>query len=461
MVSVPFLHPFSRGPIPRGVVRVVLASLLIATVFATLGACSRPVAEEEGEEGLIWEAWEVINDSYVGIDSVDPEAVSESIIASMLAHVEEPAYPFLTELDATRGRVPGGVPAKLLNVWKAWEALHLKYPDVDGHALAAASVNGMIAGLDDVSTKYLTPEAYDRAQEETDDAYEGIGAFVNVVNGRIILSPMRGGPADVGGIREGDVLIEVEGQSLEDLSADEAVELVRGPARSKVHLKVLRPDEERDLEFDITRGTIDVPTVDVQLLPGAIGYVYVSEFSETTHTEVLDVVERLKAAEMLALILDLRFNPGGTVDSARKVAGEFLPSGTFMYELDSAGNRIDHLVEGEGTIAGEDQVPMAVLVEGATADASEALAGALQDAGRAEVIGTETKGEAAGFSYFPLRDGSAMQLATTRWHTPGGHLISGGGITPDIPVPLVPGARSDVQLVRAYDYLNELLPLFR
>ena len=434
--------------------------LAVAGFLLTEAACSRPMPETAGEEGLIWEAWDIINESYVDAESVDSEAVSESIIAAMLAHVEEPAYPFLTELDATRGRVPGGVPAELLNVWKAWESLQLKYPDLDGHALAVASVSGMVAGLGDASTKYLTPEAYDRAQEETDDAYEGIGAFVNVVDGRIILSPMRGGPADVGGIREGDVLVEVEGRSLEDLSADEAVALVRGPARSKVHLKVARPDEERPLEFDITRGTIDVPTVDVQLLPGAIGYIYVSEFSDTTPTEVLDLVERLKAADMLALILDLRFNPGGQVDSARRVAGEFLPTGTFMYELDSLGNRTDHMIEGEGTIAGDD-VPMAILVEGSTADASEALAGALQDADRAKVIGTETKGEAAGFSYFPLGDGSAMQLSVTRWHTPNGHLISDGGITPDIQVPLVPGSPSDTQLIQAYDYLNELLPLFR
>ena len=445
----------------RGLVLPAMVLLVALILLASQTACSRPELEDTGEEGLIWEAWGIIGESYVDMEAVDPEPISESIIAAMLGHVEEPAYPFLTELDATRGRVPGGVPAELLNVWKAWEALHMKYPDLDSHGLAVASVNGMVAGLEDVSTKYLTPEAYDRAQEETDDDYEGIGAFVNVVNGQVVLSPMRGGPADVGGIREGDVLIEVEGQSLEDLSADEAVNLVRGPARSKVHLKVARPDEERPLEFDITRGTIEVPTVDVQLLPGAIGYVYISEFRDTTPTEVLDVVERLKAADMLALILDLRFNPGGPVDAARKVAGEFLPSGTFMYELDSAGSRTEHFIEGEGTIVGEDEVPMAVLVEASTADASEALAGALQDADRAEIIGTGTRGEAAGSSYFPLRDGSAMELAVTRWHTPAGRLISDGGITPDIQVPLVPGSRSDVQLVRAYDYLNELLPLFR
>jgi carboxyl-terminal processing protease len=319
----------------------------------------------------------------------------------------------------------------------------------------------MLEGLDDVSTKYLTPEAYDRALEETDDDYEGIGAFVNVIDGQVILSPMRGGPADVGGIQAGDVLIEVEGQSLEDLSADEAVSLVRGPARSKVHLKVARPDEERPLEFDITRGTIEVPTVDVQLLPGAIGYIYVSEFNDTTPNEVLDLLERLKAADMLALILDLRSDTGGLLDSARRVAGEFLPTGTFMYEMDRFGNRTDHVVEGEGTLAGEDEVPMAVLVSGSTTDALEALAGALQDAGRAEIIGVDSKGDGAGFSYFPLEDGSAMQLAVTRWHTPAGRLISEGGIAPDIELPLSISSGGDSQLARAYDYLNELLPLFR
>ncbi len=447
---------------PVTVIRLALALAVVLALLSAQTACGRPTTETTGDEGLIWEAWGVIEESYVDADSVDNEKVSEAIIGAMLTHVEEPEYPFLTELDATRGRIPGGVPAEFLDVWKAWEALHLKYPDLDSHGLAVASVKGMVEGLSDISTQYLTPEAYDRALEETDDDYEGIGAFVTVIDGRIILSPMRGGPADVGGIRQGDVLLEVEGQSLEDLTADEAVDLVRGPARTKVHLKVARPDEERPLEFDITRGTIEVPTVEVQLLPGAIGYVYVSEFRDTTHTEVLDVVERLKAADMLALILDLRSNPGGPLDSARRVAGEFLPTGTFMYEMDGEGNRTDHPVEGEGTIVGgDDELPMAVLVDEATGDSSEALAGALQDAERAKVIGTDTLGDAAGFSYFPLRDGSAMQLAVTRWHTPGGRLISDGGITPDIQVPLLAGSPSDVQLVRAYEYLNEQLPLFR
>ena len=130
---------------------------------------------------------------------------------------------------------------------------------------------------------------------------------------------------------------------------------------------------------------------------------YVSEFTDNTPNEVLDVVERLKAADMLALILDLRSNPGGPVEYARKVAGEFLPAGTFMYEMDSQGNRIEYLVEGEGTIAGVDEVPMAVLANKATADASEALAGALQDASRATVIGTETNGDASRFLLLPAR----------------------------------------------------------
>ena len=435
----------------------------LALVLALLVACGRPASETAGDEDLIWEAWGIIAESYVDSESVDSEKVRESILSAMLAHAEEPEYPFLTELDTTRGRVPSGVPPELLDVWKAWESLSLKYSDLDAHALAVAGVAGMVDGLSDASTKYLTPEAYDRAQEETDEAYEGIGAFVNVVDGQIVLSPMRGGPADVGGVQQGDVLVEVEGQSLEDLSADEAVELVRGPARTKVHVKVARPDDERllELEFDITRGTIDVPTVDVQLLPGAIGYIYVSEFNDTTPTEVLDVVERLKAADMLALILDLRSNVGGSVEAARKVAGEFLPTGAFMYEMDIQGNRTEYVIEGEGTIAEEDEVPMVVLVNELTADASEALAGVLQDTARAEVIGTATMGDAAGFSYFPLRDGSAVQLAVTRWHTPAGRLISDGGITPDIQVPALLASRSDVQLVRAYDYLNEQLPLFR
>ena len=156
--------------------------------------------------------------------------------------------------------------------------------------------------------------------------------------------------------------------------------------------------------------------VDVGLLPGAIGYISISEFRDTTPNEVLGVLEQLKQAEMLALVLDLRLNSGGSIEAARKVASQFLPTGLFMYEVDRNGNRTDWFIE-EGGIATE-ALPLVVMVDEFTTDAAEAIAGALQDAQRSKVLGARTPGKGAAMSFVELSDGSAIRLPVSRWYTP-------------------------------------------
>ncbi len=441
----------------------LLASLLILSllVFLSVAACRRETATS-GEFGLVWEAWNLVKVSYVDGESLDSEAAVGNMIIGMLQAGEKPTYPFLTELESVRGRAPQDVPDELVDVWKAWSLAREKWPDVPEKLLADAAIGGLLDTLGDVSVAHLTPEAYDRAEERLRGSYQGIGASIGVVEGKIVLAPMSGRPAEIAGIEAGDLLLEVDGQPVGEKSLQEVVEQVRGPAGTKVKLLIDRPGDEGSMEFDVIRGDIDMVSVERSLLPGAIGYIYISDFQESTPDEVLDVLEELQQVDMLALVLDLRGNPGGSMESARKVASQFLSSGLLMYEIDTQGNRTDWSIE-EGGIATEG-LPMVVMVNSLTASAAEAVAGALRDQQRAKILGTRTFGKGSASVFKKLSDGSAIYLPTSFWYTPSGAVIQGTGMEPDIEVALTAEDRRlqiDSQLKEAYEHLDSLLPSFR
>ena len=380
----------------------------------------------------------------------------------MLDAHEKPAYPFLTDLEGVRGRRPKDVPSELTDVWKAWTLFQEKWPEVSSGDLANAAIAGMLDSLGSTSTAHLNNEDYRRAQERLEGSYTGIGAFVAQIEDQLVMSPMEESPALKAGVEVGDVVLEVDGKSVEGKSVDEVIDQVRGPVGTKVTMLLERAGEEEPIELSIIRGDISMSSVDRQLLPGAIGHIYISDFRDNTADEILDALEQLKQVDMLALILDLRDNPGGSIESAHKVASQFLSDGLFMYEIDKDGVRKDWLVE-EGGIATND-LPMVVLVNQLTASAAEAVAGAFQDAERAEIFGTNTFGKGSASIFQQLSDGSAIYLPVSHWYTPQGRLIEGSGVTPDTEVGLTPEDRFsqvDVQLVEAYDFLNSLLPLFR
>ena len=435
---------------------ILLASLLLV-------ACRRPDASYSGEADLVeadlvWEAWSVVNNSYVEADELDSEAVSGAMITHMLEASDIPHYPFLTELSEGRSRVPRSVPGELGDVWKAWSLIRAKSPQVESSLLTHAAIDGMLASLDDDTVAHLTPEAYKRATERIDTAYQGIGAYVAVNEGRIVVSPMQGSPADRAGLEQGDVILEANGQPVGGKSLEEVVDIVRGASGSQVTLLVEREGETEPIEIQVVRGHIDMLSVDRSLLPGAIGYVIISDFREDTAEELLTVLEDLQRFDMLALILELRNNLGSSLESARMVAKQFLPPGLLMYEIDRAGERTDWTVPDGGVATSE--LPMVVLVNELTGSAAEVVAGALQDAQRAKVVGTGTVGKGSASEFEELSDGSALYLPVSHWYTPSGSLIQGQGIRPDIEVLMAPEDRAlgvDSQLREAYTYLDSLL----
>ena len=430
--------------------------LLLASVLMT--ACRRADQSYSGEADLVWEAWSAVKDSYVEADELDSEAVTGGMIAQMLEAAGISQYPFLTEMESTRGGLFRGVPAELADVWRAWSLIRAKSPQVDASLLSKAAIAGMIASLGDDSVAHLTPEAYQRATQRTTGPYGGIGAYVTMQAGRVVVSPMPNSPAERAGLQDGDVVLEANGQPLGDRGLEEVVSMVRGEAGTRLGLLVERGGEPEPIEVQVVRGNIEVASVDRSLLPGGIGYVIITDFSENTGDELLTALEELTRYDMLAVILELRNNAGDSVEAARRVASQFLPEGLVMYEIDSNDRRTDWRVNTGGIAI--DDLPMVVLVNEMTASAAEVVAGALQDAGRAKIVGAGTLGRGSANEFEELSDGSALYLPVTHWYTPSGRLIQGRGIAPDIEVGIIPEDRVsgvDSQLLEAYNYLNGLL----
>ena len=433
-----------------------LLPLLLAASLA-LVAC-RTETEESSAIGLAWEAWNVVQDSYVKADSVDSQEATGNMILSMLDSSEMSVYPFLTKLGKVTRRPPSEVPAELSDVWRAWTLLRAEPAEVTSKSLADAAVEGLLDTLDDESVAHLTPDAYSRAQNPTEENYQGIGAFVVIRNGRLLQSPMRGSPAERAGLKAGDAMLEVDGVSVEGKSLQEVIAMVRGRAGSDVVLLVERPEVDEPLTITVRRGEIEVDSVDRQLLPGAIGHIIIGDFRQSTPDELKNVLDELVRFDTLALILDLRGNRGESLEAAQEVISQFLPGGEFMYEIDRDGTRRDWGISEEDKPAQD--LPMVVLVNGLTGNAAEAVAGGLQDAERADIMGTLTLGKGSASVFKELSDGSAIYLPISYWYTPSGRLIQGAGIVPDIEVEPSAQARilgADPQLAGAYDYLNRVL----
>ena len=418
---------------------------------------------------MIWDVWEKIDGSYAGRGSLDPEAVASGALQHMLALAEAPAYPFLAEVGRLRGQVPPMVPEEMADVWRGLVLHQQRWPDIDRSELTSAAITGLIDGLGDQTAAFLNAETYPVAREAINESLEGsylgIGAQVVAQDERVLLFPFQDSPAEKAGIQPGDSLLEVQGETTAGKSLEEVVEYVTGPEGTKVALLVERADEPEPLEIEVFRGQIDLPSVARQLLPGGIGYIYVSQFRDNTGGQVYEALEELKLVDMLALILDLRSNPGGSEEAVSDVAGQFLPPGSLvLYQEDRNGERREQRVRQDLDRFDLDEMLMVVLVNEDTRGEAEAVAAVLQETGRAVVMGTETFGKGATYTFIELADGSAIYLPTLQWYAPSGKSLGGDGVQPDITVAFESeseGLGVESQFNRAYDYLNDQLPPFR
>jgi len=297
--------------------------------------------------------------------------------------------------------------------------------------LVQGAIRGMLSTLDPHSA-YMTPEMYKEMQVETKGEFGGVGIQIGVKENRLaVIAPIDGTPAQRAGIKAGDYITKVNDEPTKDLSLMDAVQKMRGPKGTKVNLTIQREGAADPLQFMLVRDTIKIESVKSKVLEN-IGYVKLTQFQEATGRDLGKVLKQFKEQKLQSTILDLRNNPGGLLTAAVEVSEQFLPNGKLVVYTKGRESKKD-----EWFAKGKDQMedsPMIILVNEGSASASEIVAGALQDYGRAVIVGTTSFGKGSVQTILPLGDGSGLRLTTAKYYTPKGRSIQSTGITPDIVV---------------------------
>ena len=304
--------------------------------------------------------------------------------------------------------------------------------DVDSKKLLEGAINGMMKSLDPHST-YMTVEMYKDLEVETRGSFGGIGIEITIKKDVLtVVSPVEDTPAYNAGIKAGDHIIQIDGKSTKDITIMEAVKKLRGPKDSKVTVTIMREDMTKPKDFVITRSIIKIRSVKSKIYDDHIGYIRVSSFQERTADDLKKVLRDIKAKNgvLEGIILDFRNNPGGLLNQAVAVADVFLKSGVIVTTKGRTKNmETKSVAKDDGD---EPMCPIIVMVNEGTASAAEIVSGALQDNGRALVLGTQTFGKGSVQTVIPLEDGSALKLTTAKYYTPSGRSIQAEGIKPDI-----------------------------
>jgi len=295
--------------------------------------------------------------------------------------------------------------------------------------LVQGAIRGMLSTLDPHSA-YMTPEMYKEMQVETKGEFGGVGIQIGVKENRLaVIAPIDGTPAQRAGIKAGDYITKVNEESTKDLSLMDAVQKMRGPKGTKVNLTIQRDGTADPLQFTLVRDTIKIESVKSKVLEN-IGYVKLTQFQEATGRDLGRVLKQFKEQKVQSTILDLRNNPGGLLTAAVEVSEQFLSNGKLVvYTKGRESKKDEWFAKGRDQM---DDAPMIILVNEGSASASEIVAGALQDYGRAVIVGTTSFGKGSVQTILPLGDGSGLRLTTAKYYTPKGRSIQSTGITPDI-----------------------------
>jgi carboxyl-terminal processing protease len=442
------------------VVGVLMATLGFATGFIThrlLVADSRPVA--------------VVGEGVAPAEPLAPVAEPTALPPTARPDTEDAAEPLGG--NATDTPAPGpvtdepdaglepqtttAIPEAFGLFWEAWALIEDNfYGELPGdEELTYGALRGALATLDDPNTGFIEPDIAAISREDASGTFEGIGALVRMEEGRlVIVRPMTGQPAERAGIQRGDIVLQVDDTPIENMSVWEAISLIRGPAGTSLRLTLLRAGEA-PFEVQITRARIEIEVTESEMLEGGIAHVRLNDFSAEAHRKLAEEIEELLTQDLKGLILDLRGNPGGFLGESVQVAGLFLPEGeVVLIERHSDGTEKRYRVP-EGPIVPD--LPLVLLVDAGSASASEIVAGALQDYGRAVLIGETTFGKGSIQLAYELSNGAELRVTIARFYTPRERVIHEQGVEPDIAVELTEEDLAnglDPQLERAVEYLR-------
>ena len=373
------------------------------------------------------------------------------VVARSLAFVS--ALAMVPIATAGMAQVDSRVAPEFAKLFATYQRIKASYVDpVDDNKLIRGAIDGMLASLDPHSA-YLDGADLQRLETLIDGNYSGLGLSVVMEEGAVkVVSPFRGSPAEKAGIKAGDFITHLNGKLIYGGDLDDAVSQMRGPAGTSINLTIFRPGSEEPIETTVTRGVIELEPVTHTVADGGIGIITVNEFSRDVGADVYAAwgeIQKEVGGKVNGLILDLRSNPGGSLDEAVALSDLFLDDGRIVSQRGRArGESITYNSETmfRGQIA--PNVPLIVLIDAGSASASEIVAGALQDHRRALIMGERSFGKGSVQSLVPLGDDAALKLTTARYYTPSGHSVQEGGIKPDIRVPQI----SDPDMERRMKY---------
>jgi carboxyl-terminal processing protease len=340
-------------------------------------------------------------------------------------------------------------------LWEVYDLVQTRYYDqpVDDDQLAEGAINGLLDSLEDPHTRYLSPQDEVAERMGFEGELTGIGVEVTIEDEFLtVVSPIEGSPAYEAGLQPGDILREADGVDLTGMDVSEAASLIRGPIGTTVTLLVERDGET--FLVDIERAVIEIDSVRGEILEENIAYVRLSQFGTRTSDELEDILSELLAQDPAGLILDLRRNPGGALDSVVDVADEFLPESTVLIQQFADGIERDYNASDKGLA---EEIPLVVLIDEGSASASEVLAGAIHDNERGTLIGKTTFGKGTIQTWQELSNGGGVRITFARWLTPDENWVHEDGLEPDITVSLPEVENfddfTDTQLQAAIDYL--------
>ncbi len=449
----------SKGTNPRLIVGLVIIGLVMIMAAAAIGysvgqASVEPqTVTEVLTETVIETVIETVTETVTEQVEVTREVIREVEAPAVVGEAAEPEEGAGEGTAAVQGN-PQDIDFAVF--YEAWRLVQTQFDGdipVNEDVLYSA-IAGSLETLDDEFTRFIPPDVAARLREDAAGSVEGIGAFVreNEEGQFEIVRPIPGQPAEKAGLLPGDIVTAVDGLPMDGVSFDEVIMLVRGPRGTDVTLTILREGEPEPLEFVITRVRFEIPTVEYEMLDNGIAYIHLQEFNQTATEKTIAALEELLAQDPQALIFDLRDNPGGFLNQSVAVADIFLPENVVLFERNRAG--LDQTFRADDGDVGE-LITLVVLVNPGSASASEIVAGALQDHGRAVLIGETTFGKGSVQQVHELSDGSEMRVTVARWYTPNNNSIDKAGVTPDIEVPMAFDAEEDVQLQRAIEYILE------
>jgi len=333
------------------------------------------------------------------------------------------------------------------SVTQAWNEIVEEYVEndsIDYELLSQYAIEGMLTYLDDPHSAYLNPQTY---QMDADESYGGIGASIGIADGNLVIVTVYDDtPAAQSGLISGDVILEIDGVTTEGMTTTEAVLRVRGEEGTPVTLLILHLDATESVEITMNRAEIDIPSVIYEMM-GTIAYIQIKQFADDTDEEFTKVLKAVTEEGATGIVLDLRHNPGGYVETVVNIASCFITDGDIFTIKYNDGTTKKYSSNKQSVTT---DLPLVVLVDQNSASGSEVLAGALQDNDRALIEGKTTYGKGSVNTMVELPDGAALYITIARWLTPDGNLIEGIGITPDVEIDLA----WDEEIQWAVDYLN-------